>query len=163
MKSPESKKLKERILLLTYIYRTLPVVFLKTAAKDDREKEMIRWIVNNLLKQNYIATKTSKPLPFDFIHLTLKGYKFVVTKLLNNPEKPFYQHKTSRSLLKPIFTHSFLNFAFIWNFHRKNSAKFTSHIQVYEDSDINNCKVNFSYKGKDTLISPDVIIYTPAK
>ena len=159
----QSKKVKDRILLLTYIYRTLPVVFLKTVAKDEKEKEMIRWTINNLVKQQYLLTKTSKPVKNDFIHLSLKGYKYVVFSLLNDPERPFYQHKTSRSLLKPIYNHSFLNFAFIWQYHKKHPGKFNQQIRVYEDSDINNCKVSFSYKGKDVLISPDVFIITPQK
>ena len=157
-----NKLLKERILLLTYIYRTLPVKFLYVIAENDEEKKHIRWIINNSLKQGYLISEASK-LEDEFIRLTLKGYKYVVQELLNDPKKPFYQYKTSRSLLKPVYIHSFLNFAFMWNFHKKNRSKFTSQIQVYEDSDINNCKISFSYKGKTLLISPDVMILTPMR
>ncbi len=157
-----TQQLKERIVLATYIYRTLPIKFLFIVAKDVEDKTHIRWIVNNLRKQGYVISEASK-LEDEFIRLSLKGYKYVVQKLLNDPKKPFYQYKTSRSLLKPVYVHSFLNFAFIWQFHKKNRSKFSSQIQVYEDSDINNCKINFSYKGKAMLISPDVMILTPLR
>jgi len=161
MKKTNSKQLKNRILLLTYIYRSLPTIYLKTAAGDDEEKKKIHWIVNNLVKQGYVLQKKTKPVEFIFIHLSQKGYNYVVKKILKNPEKPFYRHKESRSLLKPIFNHSFLNFAFLWHFHKKTPSFLTPNIRLYEDSDINNCKVLFSYKGKDVLISPDTIIYLP--
>lgn len=161
MKKTNSKQLKNRILLLTYIYRSMPTIYLKTAARDEEEKKKIHWIVNNLVKQNYLLQKKTKPIEFIFIHLSQKGYNYVVKEIFKNPDKPFYRHKESRSLLKPILNHSYLNFAYLWHFHRKNPSCFASGIRLYEDSDINNCKVLFSYKGKDVLISPDAIIYLP--
>lgn len=161
MISSTTKQLRERILLLTYIYRSLPSDFLKRVAKDVSEKKQIRWVVENLESQKLILRKKSKVMETPFISLTLKGYTYLVKQILKNPKQPFYQHKEARSLLKPAIEHSCLNFAFIWNYHKKNSSKFKNNIHVYEDSDINNCKLPFVYKGKDVLISPDVFISLP--
>src|SRR5258708_17117610 len=161
MKLSNSKQLKNRILLLTFIYRSLPTYYLKIIAKNDKEKEQIRLIVKNLINTKYLLEKSSTPLQFTFIHLSKKGYEYVVKEIFNGTNKPFYQHKESRSILKPLHDHSFLNFAFLWHYHRRYPSHFESDIHIYELSHINNCKVLFSYRGKDVLISPDAIIYLP--
>lgn len=154
-----SHQIKNRILLLTYIYRSLPRIYIKAIAKDNSEKEHIRWTINNLERTGYLSQKTVQPIPFEFLYLTIKGYRYVVSEILKGNEKGYYRYKESRSLLKPILNHSFLNFAFLWHFHKENFELFSNEIQLYEDSDINHCKFTFSYRGHDVLVSPDVILY----
>jgi len=156
-----SKQLKRNLLLSTYIYRSLPYDYLTTIAKNDKEKEHIRTTIKNLVTYGYLLKKQAKPIPYKHILLTLKGHTFVTNSYFNTKKKQFYQYKEGRLLLKPPYQHSFLNFAFIWHYLKKLNRILFQDTQIFEDSDINKCKITFSYRGNSSLISPDVIIYTP--
>src|ERR1035437_9010121 len=106
MKQKEPKQLKERMLLLTYIYRSLPAKYIRSVCDTPKDKEAARWTINNLIKAKYVVKKTSLPLGDEYLVLTINGFRYVTEKLLHDPKRPFYTYKESRSLLKPVYLHS---------------------------------------------------------
>jgi hypothetical protein len=151
--------LKNRVLLSTYIFRSLPMQFFKAVATDPKEQEEIRSTVKMLIRDKLIFKKTAIH-KLQFIYLSKSGHTYI-TKSLLNEGSGYYSYRTDRNLRGSVGEHSFMNFAFIWNWIKQNPDLLAKNIQIFEDSDLNNCRFKFAFGGKDLVISPDVLIYLP--
>ncbi len=147
--------------MCTYIFRSLPLQYLSAIALDSKEREKIRLIIVGLI-QSGLLLKNEAIHGLSFIHLSKSGHNFVIKELLKkNNSGAFYEYKKGRHLRGSVGEHSFMNFAFIWNWIKQNPELLAKNIQIFEDSDLNNCRFKFAFGGKDLVISPDVLIYLP--
>jgi hypothetical protein len=156
---------KNKIIIMTYIFRSLPYLYIELTATSTKERQELQKIVINLKKTNYIAQKRAKH-SLAFLHLTKKGYEFVTKSLMKRQtekgeKSPFYAYRSLRSLRGAVTEHQYMNFAFIWDWITKNPEKLQGDIEVYEDSNINQCKLTFTHGGKTIVLSPDVLILYP--
>jgi len=157
--------LKNRILILTYIFRSLPYLYLELTASSTEKRQELQKMVINLEKTDYLAKKTAMH-SLSFLHLTQKGHEFVTKNLLTRTTsrgvmQPFYAYRSLRSLRGTVSEHQYMNFAFIWDWIAKNPEKLQGDIEIYEDSNINQCKLRFLHGGKTVILSPDVLILYP--
>jgi hypothetical protein len=154
---------KNKILLVTYIFRSLPIEDIQRTTNNPKERQRIRNYLVFLKRDGFIIQKQS--LRGDrFIYLTKKGYTYVTAKILTIGEAaPLYQYKESKLLRKSVSEHSFMNFIYIWHYISEHVQDFTSKMQVYEESDMNKCKVQVNFLRTSFVVSPDVLMYTPVK
>lgn len=153
--------IKNKILLATYIFRSLPIEDIQRTTNNTAERQKIRNSIVFLKRDAYITQKSS--LRGDkFIYLTKKGYTYVHEQLLQNGESDaLYQHKGYRQLKKSVSEHSFMNFIFVWHYLSTSSNTVNAALRIYEESDMNKCKVPVHFAGSNLIVSPDVIVYTP--
>lgn len=151
--------LKNKILLCTYIFRSLPVQFLKQISANSVEWKSVYSTIKNLTRDGLINKKTALH-GLTFIYLSKSGYKYVSESIFESPNpKLLYSYRSDRSSKGSVGEHTFMNFVFIWNWVKNHPEMFKQGIGIYEDSNLNNCKVKFSFAGKDVVISPDILIY----
>jgi len=152
---------KNKILLSIYIFRALPLLYFETiAACNPQTKEKTRLIILNLI-QSKVIKKSLADNGSVYIRLTKKGYIFVSTYLLPQKEQPLYTYRRDRGVNHKISDHDFYNFVFVWEFITKNPKMMNKYIQIYDDSNMNQCFVSFSHCGRKVLISPDILIFQP--
>ncbi len=153
--------LKNKILLATYIMRSLPVEDIHKTTSEPKERQRIRNTLVFLKREGFTNQKQS--LRGDrFIHLTKKGYKYVTERVLKRiDDRTQYQHKEYRLLRKTLSEHSFMSFIYLWQYISSNADTINGATQIYEASDMNKCKISVYATGTSLVISPDIIIYTP--
>ncbi len=155
--------LKNRVLLATYIFRSLPTEYLQKTRKEAKERQKIRNTIVYLKRDKFLAQKKALH-GADFLHLTRKGYIYVIKTLLKGQdEQTLYAYKAAPSLRKSISEHNFMNFMFVWQYIVTHPEYITKAIKIYDDSNINDCKIRTFWSGKDVVVSPDLLIYTPAE
>jgi hypothetical protein len=160
-KITDIRHLKNRILLLVYIFRCLPSSYFETFVSQ-KEKQKARFCINNLIQQEYLKKKKAFLAYISFLYLTKKGYEYVVIQVLKiSSGKGFYTYRTDRISATGDSDHRFMNFLFLQEWITKNHHLINQSIQMYEDSDINKCKIAFSYGNKRILLVPDVLILLP--
>jgi hypothetical protein len=54
-----------------------------------------------------------------------------------------------------------MNFSFIWHYISTHPDLLTQNVKIYDDSNMNHCKIPFTYKNKKVILSPDILIYIP--
>jgi hypothetical protein len=54
-----------------------------------------------------------------------------------------------------------MNSAFVWDWISKNPQLLPGDLEIYEDSNINQCKLKFIHGGRNIVLSPDVLILYP--
>lgn len=150
---------------MTYVFRSLPYLYLELTAVSTAERQRINEAVKNLENTNFLAKKRAKH-SLAFLHLTKKGHEFVTKNLMQRQTgmghlEPFYAYRSLRSLRGTISEHQYMNFAFLWDWITKNPDKLQGDIEMYEDSNINQCKLTFIHGGKTIILSPDVLILHP--
>jgi len=155
--------LKNKILISIYVFRYLSAEYFDRIVKTRKEKQQVYETINYLVKQNFILKKELLH-EFSFLYLTKKGYDFVTKNLIGvEGTIPFYQYRTDRSQTGYIFVHNYMNFTYVWNFISNNPELLKQNIQIYEDGNKNQCKLVFYHGGKNVILSPDVLIFTPEK
>ena len=153
--------LKNKVLLTTYIFRCLPISHFCSITNSPKELAKTQDIIKHLVKSDLLIKKRSISHHF-FVYLTKKGYEFLITNVLGNSNAaPFYQLNKDHSLRIGISDHQYMNFVFLWHWLGENVKLFATDIKIYEDSNLNHCKIKFAFGGKDLVISPDILIYLP--
>ncbi len=157
----DPKHLKNKILLTTYIFRCLPISHFWHITASQKELAKMQDTVKHLVQSGLLIKKPAISR-HDFLYLTKKGYTFITTQVMGNSTSvPFYQLNEAHSLRIGITDHQYMNFTFLWHWLAKNTQLFTKDIKVYEDSNLNNCKIKVTFGGKDIVIAPDILIYLP--
>lgn len=153
--------LKNRILLATYIFRSLPVEYLHKTAEEANERQKVRNTLVHLKRDQYILQKKALH-GAQFMYLTKRGYMYINSKILKVKDKqPLYVQKRYHTLRKSISEHSFMNFMFIWHYILTNPKQITADTKIYEDSNMNQCKIPTYYGGRDVVVAPDTVILLP--
>lgn len=153
--------IKNRILLAAYIFRSLPTEYVQKTVKEGKERQKIRNTIVYLKRDNFLALKKALH-GAEFLYLTKKGYVYVIQTLLKGKdEQTLYAYKAVPSLRKSISEHNFMNFMFVWYYIAAHPEHMTKTVRIYDDSNINACKITTFWAGKDIVVSPDVLIYTP--
>ncbi len=156
-----SRHLKNKILLSIYVFRSLPSQYIETiTAYDSEVKEKVRLIILNLI-QGKVLKKSSADNGTIYLRLTSKGYQYVSTQLLPQVSKPLYTFRRDRGVNHTISDHHYYNFVFVWDWIGKNASLLNKNIQIYDDSNLNNCFVSFPHDNKKIVISPDILIFQP--
>lgn len=127
------------------------------------ERQTLSKVIANLESTHYL-TKKSALHSLSFLYLTKKGYDFVTTQLMMQEGKggysqPYYAYRSYRSLRGTVSEHQYMNFAYIWHFISTNASLLSSDIEIYEDSNLNHCRLSFPHGGKEVVLSPDVLIF----
>jgi hypothetical protein len=152
--------LKNTILILIYIFRSLPAGYIDFYFANKEEKQKVWKAIFKLTENGYI--KKNSEYGLTFLYLTKKGHTFITTHIFTNTETiPFYHYRTDRMERSSTSMHHFMNFVFIWEWITNNSHLLNQHIKIYEDSDMNHCKLKYRYNGRDLLLYPDVLILHP--
>lgn len=153
--------LKNRILLTMYIFRSLPTEYVQKTAMEGKERQRIRNTIVHLKRDGFLVQKKALH-GAEFLYLTKKGYAYVIQTLLKGEsEQTLYVYKPTPSLRKSISEHNFMNFMFVWHYIALHPEQITKAIKIYDDSNISACKISTFWAGKDIVVSPDLIIYTP--
>ncbi len=153
--------IKNKILLATYIFRSLPMDYIQKTVANPKERQKIRNTIVFLKRDQYLLQKKTLQGQV-FLYISKKGYQYITEKLLNNEDdKTLYKYKEDRSLRKNISEHSFMNFMYIWHYISTYPEQMTKAIKIYEDTNMNQCKVRTYFDNKTVIVSPDVIIYSP--
>ena len=153
--------LKNKILVSIYIFRSLPSLYIETINSNNKdEKEKVRLMLKNLI-QIGIIKKSSADNGTIYLRLTNKGYNLVSTQLLPQRTKPLYTFRRDRGVNHVISDHHYYNFVFVWDWISKNASLLNKNIQIYDDSNLNNCFVSFSHDNKKVVISPDILVFQP--
>lgn len=150
--------LKNRIVLATYIFRSLPVWYLNTIAIDEAEKSRIKLILLDLIRYGFLKKKESIH-EMQYLSLTKQGYDYLVTEVLKSPHDPMYKYKPVRSVRQSVSEHGYMNFAYVWNYIKEHADSITNEIRIYDDSNLNHCKMPFSFAGKRAVLVPDILIH----
>lgn len=153
--------LKNRVLLITYIFRSLPMEYLQKTVEEGKPRQQIRNTIVFLKRDQFVVQKKAMHGAY-FLYLTKHGYDFVNKKILKvQEEQPLYVHKRYRVLRKSISEHSFMNFMFIWHYLTMFPEDITPHTKIYEDSNMNQCKLPTYYGERNIVVSPDIMILLP--
>lgn len=150
--------LKNRIVLATYIFRSLPVWYLNAIAINDEQKGRIKLILLDLIRYGFLKKKESIH-EMQYLSLTKKGYDYLVQEVLKSTHSPMYKYKPVRSVRQSVSEHGYMNFAFIWNYILENASILDNEIRIYDDSNLNHCKLPFSFAGKRAVLVPDTVIH----
>jgi len=151
--------LKNRIVLATYIFRSLPVLYLNQVAIDDSEKERMRLIIIDLIRHGFLKKKESLH-GMQYLLITKQGYDYLIKEVLLSEHNPMYKYKPVRSVRQSISEHGYMNFVFIWHFITQHASSITNEIKIYDDTNLNHCKIPFSFAGKRAMLVPDTVILT---
>lgn len=152
--------LKNTILTLVYIFRSLPAGYIDFYFATKEEKQKVWKALFMLFENGYL--KKNNEYGLSFLYLTKKGHQFVTTHLFTNQNTtPFYHYRTDRMERASTSIHHFMNFVFIWEWITSNPTLLTQNIKIFEDSDRNHCKLKYRYSGRDLLLYPDVLILYP--
>lgn len=152
---------KNKILLCIYVFRSLPVIYFETITSYDPQlKEKTRLIIKDLLKDD-VLKKSYADNGSLYLRLTQKGYHQVAKNILPQSKKPLYTFRRDRAVNHTISDHHYYNFIFVWDWITKNPSLVNMNIQIYDDSNINNCVIPFSYDSKKAVVSPDILIFQP--
>jgi hypothetical protein len=93
-----------------------------------------------------------------FIYLTEKGYKYLQEKLLYK-EQLQYSFMRSRKRRTTFSPHEYMNLQFVWKYMTETWKNLVNgDVEIYTDTDINNCKLQFINKWGSLEIRPDVMI-----
>lgn len=153
--------IKNRILLATYIFRSLPTEYVQKTAKGGKERQKVRNTIVYLKRDDFLVQKKALH-GAEFLYLTKKGYAYVIQTLLKGKdEQTLYTYKPTPSLRKSISEHNYMNFMFVWHYIATQPEDMTKTVKIYDDSNISACKISTFWAGKDIVVSPDLIIYTP--
>lgn len=158
--------LKNKILLSCYIFRSLPYLYLEQTTTSTKERRVISKMVANLEVTKYLSKKTALH-SLSFLYLTKKGYDFITTQLLKREggvgySQPYYAYRSYRSLRGTVSEHQYMNFLYIWHLISTNASLLSRDIEIYEDSNLNHCRLIFSHGGRDIVLSPDVLVFYPS-
>ncbi|MGH7203115.1 MAG: hypothetical protein ACREHC_01585 [Candidatus Levyibacteriota bacterium] len=152
---------KNRILVVIYVFRSLPAYYFEDIQVSTKEKNSIKYIINNLMQGGFIKKKPSLRKRIQFLLLTKKGHKFVATHIFQNKEKQFYLYRTDRLARFTDSDHRFMNFVYLWEWIAKNTALLNTGLKIFEDSNRNYCKLNFAFGSDSVVLYPDVLILLP--
>src|SRR5579859_2197194 len=157
----DPQHLKNKILIAIYIFRSLPNQYIETINSYEKEiKDKTRLIILNLI-QDGVIKKSSADNGTVYLRLTSKGYSLVSTQLLPQKTNPLYTFRRDRGVNHTISDHHYYNFVFVWDWIMKNNSLLNKNIQIYDDSNLNNCFVSFSFESKKVVISPDILVFQP--
>src|SRR5258708_8949439 len=153
--------LKNKILVAIYVFRSLPAQYIEMISSyNPKIKEKARLIILNLL-QGGVIKKSLADNGTTYFRLTSKGYQHVSTELMPQINKPLYTYRRDRGINHVISDHHYYNFVFVWDWISKNTSLLNKNIQIYDDSNLNNCFVSFSHDNKKVVISPDILVFQP--
>lgn len=153
--------LKNKILVSIYVFRSLPMQYIETITSWEKDiRENTRLIIKNLLEDKVINKSTADNGTV-YLRLTLKGYQQVSMQLLPQPKKPLHTFRRDRGVNHVISDHHYYNFVCVWDWITKNNSLLSNNIQIYDDSNLNNCFVSFPFAGRNIVISPDILIFQP--
>lgn len=146
--------LKNKILFLTYVYRSLPVLYINRILNEPKQTKII-----HRLEVDYgLISKKTTLHGLDFITLTNKGYRYLTQEVLKTDHEPMYRNDPFRSIRKNVSEHSFMNFVYIWNYVSRHPEHITNALRIYEDTNMKYCRVKFSYHDRYQLLVPDVMV-----
>lgn len=157
----EPTHLKNKILMSVYIFRFLPTYYFEDIQIKKDEKRKAQFIINNLVQEGYLKKQPSQRESIKYLLLTKKGHDFVIKNILKQEVNPFYLYRTDRLAKFNDSDHRFMNFVYIWDWIEKNSHLLNTGIRIYEDSNRNYCKLNFTYGADAIVLFPDVLILLP--
>src|ERR1019366_6759563 len=92
---------KNKVLLLTYIFRCLPTLYLTTIGKTNLEKQEMRNIIVLLQRDKFVTVREALH-EVKFLTLTKGGYDYINGLLLVGDGQALYQHKASRVMRKNV-------------------------------------------------------------
>jgi hypothetical protein len=147
---------REHILYALLIFRTIPVKYITKGISPKGDRTLTD-SVYTLLTSNYIV-ETRNAWRERFIYLTEKGYKYLQEKLLHK-EQLQYSFMRSRKRRTTFSPHEYMNLQFVWKYMTENWENLINgDVDIYTDTDINNCKLQFINKWGSLEIRPDVMI-----
>src|ERR1039458_6965252 len=128
--SNDPNNLKNRILALIYIFRYLPSYYFEDIQTNIEEKNIAKFIINNLIQGGFVKKKPSLRRRIQFLLLTKKGHDFVITHIFQNKNNPFYLYRTDRLARFTDSDHRFMNFVYLWEWTTKNTALLHTGVKI---------------------------------
>ncbi|MGH7203108.1 MAG: hypothetical protein ACREHC_01550 [Candidatus Levyibacteriota bacterium] len=148
-----------KIILTTYIFRSLPLQYVeKVSSYNNVQSQKQKTALKSCIINDYLKVQEEEH-GISFIRLTKKGYLRAITLLPQKNTQQLYTFRRDRSTNFQVAKHPFYNFVYIWWWIEKFSFALQNDIQIYDDSNLNYCKLSFTFGGKKIVISPDVLIY----
>lgn len=161
MKKPitNPNHLINKIILTTYIFRSIPTQYFESISSHTKDSLHNTQIAINGMIDNKFLNIHTEDQGDRFIRLTSKGYQRAISLLPQLSNTQLYTFRTDRSTNLQSAKHPYYNFAYVWWWIDKNSSALQNDIQIYDDSNLNYCKLSFTFGGKKIVIAPDVLIY----